>query len=314
MNLQTVLVERITIMKKQKNKLAGLQKRKAISGYLFISPFIFGFLVFMLKPLLQSLWMSFCNVELGAANFNPIFAGIVNYTYAFTVDPEYNRLLVEEIARMMVYSLAIIVFSFFVALILNQKFKGRALVRAIFFLPVILSSGVILGLETDNQLMAALEQTIEQTTNISITATLEDILRTAGVGVRAFEKVFEIIDNIYDVAIASGIQIIIFLSGLQTISSSMYEAAEIEGCTKWESLWKITFPMISSLFLVNWIYTVIDFCMRSDNEVIEKIQDVMISQMKYGLASAMSWVYFVLILAFIGISSLIISRGVYYYD
>ncbi|MDO4464315.1 MAG: sugar ABC transporter permease [Bacillota bacterium] len=302
-------------MKKQKNKLAGLQKRKAISGYLFISPFIFGFLVFMLKPLLQSLWMSFCNVELGAANFNPIFAGIVNYTYAFTVDPEYNRLLVEEIARMMVYSLAIIVFSFFVALILNQKFKGRALVRAIFFLPVILSSGVILGLETDNQLMAALEQTIEQTTsNISITATLEDILRTAGVGVRAFEKVFEIIDNIYDVAIASGIQIIIFLSGLQTISSSMYEAAEIEGCTKWESLWKITFPMISSLFLVNWIYTVIDFCMRSDNEVIEKIQDVMISQMKYGLASAMSWVYFVLILAFIGISSLIISRGVYYYD
>ena len=302
-------------MKKQKNKLAGLQKRKAISGYLFISPFIFGFLVFMLKPLLQSLWMSFCNVELGAANFNPIFAGIVNYTYAFTVDPEYNRLLVEEIARMMVYSLAIIVFSFFVALILNQKFKGRALVRAIFFLPVILSSGVILGLETDNQLMAALEQTIEQTTsNISITAALEDILRTAGVGVRAFEKVFEIIDNIYDVAIASGIQIIIFLSGLQTISSSMYEAAEIEGCTKWESLWKITFPMISSLFLVNWIYTVIDFCMRSDNEVIEKIQDVMISQMKYGLASAMSWVYFVLILAFIGISSLIISRGVYYYD
>ena len=302
-------------MKKQKNKLAGLQKRKAISGYLFISPFIFGFLVFMLKPLLQSLWMSFCNVELGAANFNPIFAGIVNYTYAFTVDPEYNRLLVEEIARMMVYSLAIIVFSFFVALILNQKFKGRALVRAIFFLPVILSSGVILGLETDNQLMAALEQTIEQTTsNISITATLEDILRTAGVGVRAFEKVFEIIDNIYDVAIASGIQIIIFLSGLQTISSSMYEAAEIEGCTKWESLWKITFPMISSLFLVNWIYTVIDFCMRSYNEVIEKIQDVMISQMKYGLASAMSWVYFVLILAFIGISSLIISRGVYYYD
>lgn len=302
-------------MKKQKNKLAGLQKRKAISGYLFISPFILGFLVFMLKPLLQSLWMSFCDVELGAANFNPVFSGIVNYVYAFTVDPEYNRLLVEEISRMMVYSLAIIVFSFFVALILNQKFKGRALVRAIFFLPVILSSGVILGLETDNQLMAALEQTIEQTaSNVSITAALEDILRTAGVGVRAFEKVFEIIDNIYDVAIASGIQIIIFLSGLQTISPSMYEAAEIEGCTKWESLWKITFPMISSLFLVNWIYTVIDFCMRSDNEVIEKIQDVMISQMKYGLASAMSWVYFIIILAFIGISSLIISKGVYYYD
>lgn len=302
-------------MKKQKNKLAGLQKRKALSGYLFILPFIIGFLVFMVKPLFQSLYMSFCNVELGSGNFNPIWAGLENYKYAFTVDPEFNRLLVEEITRMMIYSVAIIVFSFFVALVLNQKFHGRALVRAIFFLPVILSSGVILGLETDNQLMATLATQIEETTqNISITGALEEILRTAGVGVRAFEELFEIIDNIYDVAIASGIQIIIFLSGLQTIPSSMYEAADIEGCTKWESLWKITFPMISSMFLVNWIYTVIDFCMRSDNEVIEKIQVVMIDQMKYGRASAMSWVYFILILAFIGVTALLISKEVYYYD
>ena len=302
-------------MKKQKNKFAGLQKRKALSGYLFILPFIIGFLVFMIKPLFQSLYMSFCTVELGSGNFNPIWTGLENFQYAFAVDPEFNRLLVEEITRMMIYSVAIIVFSFFVALVLNQKFHGRALVRAIFFLPVILSSGVILGLETDNQLMATLATQIEETTqNISITGALEEILRTAGVGVRAFEKVFEIIDNIYDVAIASGIQIIIFLSGLQTIPSSMYEAADIEGCTKWESLWKITFPMISSMFLVNWIYTVIDFCMRSDNEVIEKIQVVMIDQMKYGRASAMSWVYFVLILAFIGVTALLISKEVYYYD
>ena len=302
-------------MKKQKNKLAGLQKRKALSGYLFILPFIIGFLVFMVKPLFQSFYMSFCNVELGSGNFNPIWTGLENFKYAFTVDPEFNRLLVEEISRMMIYSIAIIVFSFFVALVLNQKFHGRALVRAIFFLPVILSSGVILGLETDNQLMATLATQIEETTQgISITGALEEILRTAGVAVRAFEELFEIIDNIYDVAIASGIQIIIFLSGLQTIPSSMYEAADIEGCTKWESLWKITFPMISSMFLVNWIYTVIDFCMRSDNEVIEKIQVVMIDQMNYGRASAMSWVYFVLILAFIGVTALLISKEVYYYD
>lgn len=302
-------------MKKQKNKLAGLQKRKAISGYIFISPFIIGFLTFMLKPLAQSLYMSFCNVDLSAGVIKYIGCQLENYKFAFTIDPEFNRLLVEEISRMVVYSLAIIVFSFFVSLILNQKFKGRALVRAVFFLPVILSSGVILGLETDNQLMAALADTIETTTQgISVTDALENILRTAGVGTRAFEKVFEIIDNIYDVAIGSGIQIIIFLSGLQTISPSMYEAADIEGCTKWESLWKITFPMISSLFLVNWIYTVIDFCMRSDNEVIEKIQNVMIGQMNYGLASAMSWIYFVIIIAFIGVTTLLISRGVYYYD
>lgn len=302
-------------MKKQKGKLAGLQKRKAISGYLFISPFIIGFLVFMIKPLCQSFYMSFCNVELGSGVFKEIWIGLENFVRAFTIDPDYNRLLVEEFSRMMAYSLGIIVFSFFVSLILNQKFKGRAMVRAIFFLPVILSSGVIIGLETDNQLMDSIAQTIEMTTqNVSITDALEDILRTAGVGVRAFEEVFALIDNIYDVAIASGIQIIIFLSGLQTIPSSMYEAASIEGCTSWESLWKITFPMISSLFLVNWIYTVIDFCMRSDNGVIEKIQTIMIDQMNYGLASAMSWIYFIIVLAFVGITSFFISKGVYYYD
>lgn len=302
-------------MKKQKKKLAGLQKRKAIAGYLFISPFILGFLIFMIKPLIQSFSMSLSEVELGAGDFSSTFIGLENYKFTFTIDPEFTRLLVEELGRMVVYSLAIMVFSFFVALILNQKFKGRALVRAIFFLPVILSSGVILGLESNNQMVASVADLIEESAaGFTITDTLEEILRTAGVGTRAYETVFELIENIYDVAIASGIQIIIYLSGLQTIPKSMYEAADIEGCTAWESLWKITFPMISSMFLVNWIYTVIDFCMRSDNEVIDKIQTVMVQQLRYGVASAMSWIYFVIILAFVGVTSLIISKVVYYYD
>ena len=305
-------------MKRQntKSKLAGLQKRKAISGYLFISPFIIGFLTFMVQPLFQSLYMSFCDVKLGAGSFDLVWKSIDNYNYAFRVDADYVRLLTEELMRMAVYSLAIMVFSFFVALVLNQKFKGRALVRSVFFLPVILASGVMLKLDSNNALMAALAQTVEINAQgtASITDALQNILRTSGVGVRAFEKLFEVIDNIYDVAISSGIQIIIFLSGLQTISPSMYEAADIEGCTKWESLWKITFPMVSSLFLVNWIYTVVDFCMRSDNEVIDKITTNMNVNLNYGLASAMSWTYFVLVMAIIGVSSLIISKGVYYYE
>ena len=301
-------------MKKQ-NKVAGLQRRKAISGYLFIAPFIVGFLAFMVKPLFQSLYMSFCTVEVSPQGVANIFAGLSNYVRAFTVDTEFNRLLVEEISRMCINSLAIMVFSFFVALILNQKFKGRALVRAIFFLPVILSSGVILGVETDNALLASVQSMVEETTSSSsITDAIKNILVTSGVGVSAFEKVFEIVDGIYDVAIASGIQIIIFLSGLQTISSNMYEAAAIEGCTAWESLWKITFPMISSLFLVNWIYTIVDFCMRSDNKVLEKISEQMIAHINYGFASAMSWIYFLIVIAIIAVSSFIISKGVYYYD
>ena len=302
-------------MKKQKNKLAGLQKRKAVAGYLFILPFILGFLLFMLKPMFQSLYMSFCNVTLGAGSVTMNWIGIKNYYDAFRIDPDYMRMLGETFVQMILYSLGIIVFSFFVALILNQDFKGRALVRAVFFLPVIISSGVILGLEENNSLMSQIATTVDASvSNINITAYLQDILRTTGVGVRAYEWVFEIIENIYDIAIASGIQIIIFLSGLQTISSSMYEAADIEGCTKWESLWKITFPMISSIFLVNWIYTVVDYSMRSDNDVMDKIQTVLTVQLNYGLSSAMAWAYFIVVTAFIGITSFFISKGVYYYD
>lgn len=225
----------------RRKKLRGLQRRNAISGYLFILPFIIGFLAFMVKPLFQSLYMSFCNVEIGDGSFDMILAGISNYVRAFTVDTEFTRLLAEEIGRMTYNSLAIMVFSFFVALILNQKFKGQCIGScAIFFLPVIPFIRVILGIEYDNSLLAGIQDTIQQSTgNASITGAIEKILMTSGIGGEVFDIVFEIVDGVYDVAIASGIQIIIFLSGLQTISTSMYEAADIDGCTKWESLWKI---------------------------------------------------------------------------
>ena len=94
----------------------------------------------------------------------------------------------------------------------------------------------------------------------------------------------------------------------------MYEAAEIEGCSAWESLWKITFPMISSLLLVNLVYTIVDFFMRSDNQIMEKISTTMITELNYGFASAMAWIYFIIVTAIIGVSSLLLSKAVYYYE
>lgn len=299
----------------KRRKPLSLQTRKAIAGYLFILPFLLGFLLFLLKPLAQSLYMSFCKVDVSVSGYTYNFIGLDNYAWAFLRDAEFNQMLVDEFRRMCLNSLAVMVFSFFTALILNQKFRGRALVRMIFFLPVILASGVILGVETNNSLMASIQQAVENTTDTtSVTTAIQDLLVASDVGVSMFSKVFEVVDGIYDVAIASGIQIIIFLSGLQTIPESIYEAADIEGCTAWEKLWKVTFPMISSLFLVNWIYTIVDFCMRTDSEIMEKIRLQMVVQIEYGFASAMAWIYFLITIVIIGISSLIISKGVYYYD
>ncbi|MDF2588031.1 MAG: hypothetical protein K0S41_1872 [Anaerocolumna sp.] len=300
---------------KKKRKPKSLAYKNAVAGYLFITPFIIGFLAFLVLPLFESLRMSFSNVKIGQGGFDMIFAGLTNYNKVFRVDPEFNQLLTEEITRMVFDVPATIIFSFFIALLINQEFKGRGLVRAIFFLPVILSSGVMVGLEYDNTLLQGMKDVIEQSSNVnSITSTLEEILLQGSIGNGFMEYIFDIVNHVYDIAIASGIQIIIFLSGLQTISPSMFEAAKIEGATAWESFWKITFPMISSLILVNVVYTIIDFFIRSDNQVMEKISETMIAKMDYGFSSAMAWVYFGVVMVIIGVSSAIISKRVYYYE
>lgn len=305
---------------KKHKKPIGLQSRRALYGYIFILPFILGFIFFMIKPLFQSLNMSLSEVVISNQGFVLNWNNWANYKRALTIDPEFNRMLTNSVTQMIYRSLATIVFSFFVALILNQKFKGRALARSIFFLAVILSSGVLVGLEYNNTLMSQLKASIEEAGNSNtITQVLEDILvsNTGGVNGasgKVFKILFEIIDSIYDVAMASGIQIIIFLSGLQNISPSMYEAAEMEGCTAWESLWKITVPMVSPLLLVCWIYTIVDFFMKTDNEVMKKINDQMVIQLNYGFSSAMAWIYFVVCMVLIGLTSLIISKVVYNYD
>lgn len=304
-------------MSKKKRKVT-LATKNAIAGYLFILPFIIGLLAFMIVPLLQSLRMSFSEVTVNpaAGGFTMVFTGLTNYNDAINIDPEFKVKLIENLQGMLLDLPSTLIFSFFVALLLNQSFKGRGFVRAIFFMPVILSSGVIVGLEYNNELLASMKDVIAESSNASsITTVLKDMLVQEGSeSEQFFGYVFDMIDHVYDIAIQSGIQIIIFLSGLQTISTSMFEAAKIEGCTAWECFWKITLPMVSSLILVNVIYTIIDYFCRSDNEVMDYISNMMISEMNYDLSSAMSWIYFVCCLVIIGIISLIISKRVYYYE
>ncbi|MDR2531246.1 MAG: sugar ABC transporter permease [Oscillospiraceae bacterium] len=301
----------------QKYHNLDFQKKNAIAGYLFISPFIIGFLVFMFLPILESLRMVFSEVTMDLENnrYDMVFNGLSNFYYVFQTDPEFNRLLTEELFRMLLSVPAILVFSFFVAMIINQKFKGRSFVRSVFFLPVILSAGVMLGLETNNMLLGEMRSYVQQNNAMTntITNVLEEILISGGAMDEFLYYVIQVVNEIYGIALTSGMQIIIFLSGLQTISPSMYEASKIEGATAWESFWKITFPMISSLILVNLIYSIIDYFLRSDNTVMEKVTSE-IAKMDYGLSSAMAWAYFIIVIIIVGISAGIISRRVYYYE
>ncbi len=295
-------------------KVITMQQRRARTGYLFILPFIIGFVLFMVKPMIQSLMMSFNNVKIiPGQGFQLTWMGIDNYRNAFSVDPYFNQYLLNEIGRMGINTIATLVLSFVIAVILNQNFKGRTLARAIFFLPVILSSGVLPGIEKQNEfynMMAGVAESVEGAAGVSISAQLQQLFQVSGVASGVFDVIFQMIDAIYDIVMASGIQIIVFLTGLQAISPSLYEAADVEGCTAWESFWKITFPMVSPLLLVNCIYTIVDFFMKNDNRVMERISTVMYSDFNFGVSSAMSWIYFGVALVFILISSFIISRAV----
>ena len=206
------------------------------------------------------------------------------------------------------------VLSFMIALLLNQHFRGRTLARAIFFLPVILASGVLVGVETDNSIIADLKDLIQETNGINITEAMATLLQTSGLNGGALDVLFELINSIYAIMMASGIQIVIFLSGLQTVPRSLYEAAEVEGCSAWESFWMITFPIVSPLLIVNMIYTITDFFMKTDNEVMELISETMYVRYKFGVSAAMSWIYFGVTIVMIGIAALIIQKGVKQYE
>ena len=306
-----------------------IQARRARTGTLFILPLIIGFLVFMVRPLIISLQMSMSSVNVGQGTMTPfnitlnifgtnLVVPFGNYNYAFVSDPDFTKLLVGEIGRMAINTIATLVMSFVIAVILNQDFKGRTFCRIIFFLPVILSSGVLPGIESQNayfNLMTSISDAVGESSGVDLSRALQDLLSVSGVAREVFDVIFQMIDAIYDIVMASGIQIIVFLTGLQSISPSLYEAADVEGCSAWESFWKITFPMVSPLLLVNCIYTIIDFFMKNDNTVMEHINSVMYgTQMDFGAASAESWIYFGVALLFIGISTFIITRAVKSYE
>jgi ABC-type sugar transport system permease subunit len=305
-------------MKRHNKYSLTLEGKNAVTGYLFLLPFIIGFLSFMFFPIIESINMVFSTVKIDTAKhgFEMEYIGIENIRRVVAVDAEFNRFVTEEIGRMLLIVPAIIIFSLFVALILNQEFKARGFVRAIFFLPVILSSGIMIGLETNNSLLNSMSEIIKEGNLMksSVTGVLEDILVTEGAASDFMGYIFMIINQIYAIAMASGIQIIIFLSALQTIPPSMFEAAKIEGATSWECFWKITFPMVSSLILVNIVYSVVDYFLRTDNRVMTKINTAMIRNMQFGFGTAMAWIYFLAVMLILGIAITLISRKVYYYE
>ena len=311
------------IKKPKKKKIASLDKRKARVGWVFVLPFLLGFAFIYLPMLFNSIKLAFCDMTTitgGGVEFR--FTGFENFQYALFTDAGFLQTLTTGLGQLVFEVPAILLFSLFMAILLNQKMIGRAAFRAIFFLPVVLATGVMESIEAGNILgtMMGSGAGIDDGSGSSAASEIvsamdfEALFANMKIGTELVKYVVDIINDIYAIVNRSGVQMLIFLSGLQSISPAIYEACRIDGATGWETFWKVTFPMISPMILVNAVYTIIDSFTTESNLVMSYITNAPSGIPSNGteIATAMSWMYFLIVVIILAAVAGIMSMFVFY--
>jgi len=287
-------------------KYKGIERLQSRYGYMFVAPFIIGFIVFFAVPLFQSLWFSFSDVTFTAEGVKTDYVGIESYVSLLTEDAGYVNSLTSSLTSVL-YSLPIIVFlSVILALILNQKFRGRIFFRALYFMPVIIATGVVIELmfeTTSSDIEAA-------GVSSAITGSMfgvEDVVMWLNLPDNIAVYIKNIINNIFDLVWSCGIQTVLYIAGLQSIPRSLYEASRVEGATKWEEFWFITFPMLGNVTLLVFIFTMVDLFTSTRNMLVGKAYTMMESGI-YDITSSMLWFYFMVVALIMGVALLLYHR------
>lgn len=299
-----------------KTRRMTLSHKRALLGFSFILPWFIGFVFLFATPLIQSINFSFNELLVAPGGYELKYIGLKNFMDALFVDANFNRILTESVTQMAWNVPMILFFSLFSAALLNQKFIGRSLARAIFFLPVILASGAIASAELAGLInMTGSSQVAEELGEAQSgfnTLSLIFLLDNAGFPEWFINYIVDGVMQIYQIIRSSGVQILIFLAALQSVPQAMYEVAKIEGATPYESFWKITFPMVSPLILTNVIYTIIDSF--SNSRVTQTIYSTAFQTQNFGLSAAMSWLYTLVVSVILVVIGVLISRRVFYYN
>ncbi len=263
-------------------KKLTLKQKENAKGYIFILPFIIGFVFFFAYPLIQSFIWSFGDVSV-QNDAALSLTGIGNYVYALRSDPNFYKLVYTSIIEMILRLPLILIFSFIMANFLKPKFRGRNVFRVIFFLPVILSSGIVTSMENFSL--------VQDLSGLVTVSSLQEFLLDMNFPSFLAEYISEAVDGVTVIVNNSGIQILIFLAALQSISPSIYEAASIEGATAWEGFWKITFPIVLPQIIVCMVYTVVNSFVSANSEVVDYIYSMAFGNFRFGVSSAMSVIY-----------------------
>lgn len=299
--------------KKPRRAFLSYERRKGLYGYGFIGLWMIGTLIFFLIPLIKSLIWSFNEVTIDTGQTHMKWVGLEKFSYALTVDENYMDYLGSTLLETLWKTPLILIFSLFIAVILNQKFRGRVLSRAIFFLPVIIATGPVFKIINGDMGSTGNTGAAQFSTMFStdLVGELLQFLGIYGLSDNMNTLISTVADNVFGIVWSSGIQILLFLAALQNIPPSAKEAAQMEGATAWEYFWKITFPYVSPFILANLIFTVIDSFTSPTNAVMKRIL-AMRDDWKFGEYSAMAWIYFGIVLVAIGIISAIVNKFIYY--
>ena len=276
-----------------------IKRRKAITGLLFISPWIIGVIWFFLIPLIKTVIYSFGEVEFDINGYYYSFSGIDKYHFMLFEDVKYLPMLWKSIQNLLLNVPVILVFSFFVALLLKQKFVGNAVAISIFFLPVIITSGALVYVIDTNATSGMFEAASDSASIMMNNADIGVLLQQMTNNSELVNGIVGIMDQVFVILWGSGVQILIFLAGLQSIPTSLYESACVDGATGWESFWKITVPMIMPLMVVNVVYTIIDSFSNYNSELLRYINSTIFGKADYAFGTALSWIYFVAMFAMI---------------
>ena len=295
---------------KRKKQLTEIQRR-ARAGKLFILPFIIGFVCFYLQPLAISIYYTFLNMQPAKGGGVSLdWVGLANYQYLFNNETEFWQQLVNTLTSMLKNTPVIIVFSLFISVILNQNFKGRFVARAIFFMPVVVTSGIVIKIIQGDTFYSNVESDASST--IFQAAGMADVLEGMNLPESVIEWFTSVVNQVFDTLWKCGVQILLFLASLQSVSPQLYEAAKMEGATGWETFWKVTFPNVSPIILVNLIYTIIDSITDAYNGLMSHINATAFSNLMYSRACLEAWIFFIILLVIVGIIFLIGNRVVFY--
>ena len=306
---------------RKKKRGASLDVKKARAGWLFVLPFIIGFVLLYLPIIYDSIKYSFHDIRiLTGGGFKLSWVGFDNYSNALFVDPNFVQKLGQGITQLILDIPAIVIFSLFVAILLNGKIAGRAAFRAIFFIPVLLTTGLIAEIDASNTLANYMGDAEgidtgsgeSQVAEIVSVMDVEALFSNMMIGTELVQYVVNLVNNIFNIINRSGVQMLISLSGLQSISPAIYESCSIDGASGWETFWKITLPMVSPMILVNAVYTVIDSFTSSSNVVMQYIESQSPTSSGDPLTSAMSWMYFLIVILMIAAVAGLVSAFVFY--